>query len=221
MSLSLDALDSYKKNTELQKLFNGLDNICIPGNNKIYRCESFDYKDTHETFTPYLEKNFNILKRSEKQKNIYINEINLNKYESCVYYKYWFYHKIIKHNSGNIDIKNINQIWNQNIRKIYNNIFAKRCNFRANTLEDVKILKVLYDHIFFYNYADNKYNLIKEIKKCEFCKHLKNYLGTTFVNGNISCSHFIPYVICMEYRDRLKDIIILDKLSSLSCENDE
>ncbi|SCA48161.1 PIR protein, partial [Plasmodium ovale] len=95
------------------------------------------------------------------------------------------------------------------------------CKFHANTMEDVKILKVLYDHICFSNRTEDKYNLTQEIRKCEFCKHLKSYLRVIFTYKTIKCYTLSPYSACMEYNDHLSKIINLSELSSLLCENDE
>lgn len=85
-------------------------------------------------------------------------------------------------------------------------------------MKDVNILKILYDHIIFFYNTEKKNNIINEIKKCEFCNNLKNYIDSTFRKGEISCSDLSPYALCMEHKDHLKEIINFDQLFSLSCE---
>ncbi|SBT57784.1 PIR Superfamily Protein [Plasmodium ovale wallikeri] len=224
MSLSLDVLaktDLYKIIPEYDNLFNALDNVCIPQYDKSYICDSFESADIPESFKGQLQKIFNILKRSKDEKDIYINTNILGKHKSCVFYKYWFFHKIIKHNSDEIDIRKLYEIWNINTIGIYGALYGGRCKFHAETLEDVKIMKILYDHIFFFNNTSINSNALDKIKKCEYCNHLKNYLSNTFRHFPIKCTVGSSYSLCREYNDHLQEIIDLDELSSLSCESGE
>ncbi|SBS89174.1 PIR Superfamily Protein [Plasmodium ovale curtisi] len=103
---------------------------------------------------------------------------------------------------------------------IYSFISLDRCIFLAKTLDDVKIMKVLYDHVFFFNNEDNNYNYIDKIKKCEFCNNLEMYIRKTFSNKPVKCAHGSSYAICVEYNEHLNKYFNVDELSSLSCEND-
>lgn len=80
-------------------------------------------------------------------------------------------------------------------------------------------MKVLYDHIFFFNTININSNALDKIKKCEYCNHLKNYVSNTFKHLPIKCTVGSSYSLCKEYNDHLKEIIDLDELSSLSCES--
>ncbi|SBS91970.1 PIR Superfamily Protein [Plasmodium ovale curtisi] len=211
----------YKSNKDFVKLFKDLDNVCTARDIEGYLCESFEYMNFNEPFKSELQKIFNILKRNNADDNIYLNEIALRNHKPCVYYKYWFYHKILNHNSEEIDFVKLKEIWSTNTIAIYGIFSPKHCKFHANSMEDVKIQKVLYDHIFFSNRTEDKYNLIKKIQKCEFCKHLKNYLNRIFKYKPIACNTMSSYAICMEYNNYLTNIINLDELSSLACDNDE
>lgn len=62
--------------------------MCIPPYDKRYICESFESTDIPESFKGQLQKNFNILKRSKNEKDIYINTNTLGKHKPCVFYKY-------------------------------------------------------------------------------------------------------------------------------------
>ncbi|SBT57403.1 PIR Superfamily Protein [Plasmodium ovale wallikeri] len=221
MGLSLDDLamkKPFKPGSEFQNFFNALDNVCT-SNDHGYTCESFNYMEVDETFKSIMVKALNILKRSTKEENIYTKDIT-PKQDSCLYYKYWFYYKILSDTTGNIDITKIKNTWRKNQSSIYP-FPSVPCKFHANTMEDVKILKVLYDHIFFSNRTEDKYNLIKEIHKCEFCKYLKNYIEKIFTQKTITCNNMSPYAICMEYNDHFNKIINLVELSSLACGNGE
>ncbi|SBT01254.1 PIR Superfamily Protein, partial [Plasmodium ovale curtisi] len=208
----------YKGNPEYVKLFDELDNVCTAKEHN-YSCETLKYKDIQELFLPKLEKIFTILKRSITHNKIYLNNISSLKHDPCVYYKYWFYHKIINHNSKEINFRKLNQIWSKNATNIYGLFPSEHCKFFAKNLEDVKILKVLYDHILFFNNIENEYNFIDKIKKCEFCNHLERYIKKTFKVLPIKCTHGSSYAFCVEYNGNLKEIIDLNKLSSLSCES--
>ncbi|SBT54568.1 PIR Superfamily Protein [Plasmodium ovale wallikeri] len=210
----------YKSNENFVKLFNDLDKVCTEEDYVGYPCQSFEYMNVNEPFKSELQKIFNILERHNADDNIYLNEIDLENHKSCVYYKYWFYHKILNHNSEEIDFDKLKEIWSTNTMAIYGIFSPKRCKFHANTMEDVKILKVLYDHIFFSNRTEDKYNLIKKIQKCEFCKHLDNYLKQVFKNKSITCASVSSLAFCVEYNGNLKEIIDLNEMSSLSCESD-
>ncbi|SBT30939.1 PIR Superfamily Protein [Plasmodium ovale wallikeri] len=219
MASSLDDLaknEIYKGNQNFVKLFNVLDNACT-NEDKGYTCESFEYTNIDQSFKSEVEKIFNILKRTKTKEDIYIKEKSLGNFNPCVYYKYWFYHKLISNNSEKIDINSLYETWNNNLSNIYG-IFGERCKFHAKSLKDVNILKILYDHILFFYNTEQKNNIINEIKKCEFCNHLKNYIDSTFRKEEISCSDLSPYALCMEHKDHLKEIINLDQLFSLSCE---
>ncbi|SBS84723.1 PIR Superfamily Protein [Plasmodium ovale curtisi] len=207
----------YKGNPEYVKLFDELDNVCTT-EEQDYICESFIDTNFNESFKTKLQQIFNILIRSWEQKDIYINGKSLGNHKSCVYYKYWFYHKIINHNSDEIDIKKLYQVWNQNTNVIYNIIYKEPCKFHAKSLEDVKILKVLYDYALFLNNTEDKCNLLNEIKNCEFCKFLKNYLDSTFKNKKFTCTTSSPYALCMEYNEFLNEFFDFNELLSLSCE---
>ncbi|SBT53897.1 PIR Superfamily Protein [Plasmodium ovale wallikeri] len=210
----------YKGNDNFVKLFNDLDKVCTEEDYVGYPCQSFEYMNVKEPFKSQLQKIFTILQRNKAHDNIYLNEVASGNHKSCVYYKYWFYHKIISHNTEKINFKELNQIWSKNTMNIYNLFLPEHCKFRAKNLEDVKILKVLYDHIFFFNSVDNNYNFNEKIKKCEFCKHLDNYLKQEFKNSLITCASASSIAFCVEYNGNLKKIIDLNELSSLSCESD-
>ncbi|SBT73285.1 PIR proteine [Plasmodium ovale] len=221
MALSLDDLameKPFEPSSEFQNFFNALDNVCT-SNDHGYTCESFNYMEVDEPFKSIMVKMLNILKRSTIEENIYTKGIT-PKIESCLYYKYWFYYKILSDATGNIDIAKIKNTWRRHQGSIYP-LIKKPCKFHADTLEDIKILKVLYDHIFFFNSREDTYNLIKKIQKCEFCKYLKNYLNSIFMYKAITCNTISSYAICMEYNDHFNKIINLVELSSLACGNGE
>lgn len=79
-------------------------------------------------------------------------------------------------------------------------------------------MKTLYDHIFFFNKANNNFNTLDKIKKCECCNNLKNYVSKTFIKLPTECAHGSSYAFYREYNDHLKEFIKLEELSSLSCE---
>ncbi|CAI7724250.1 PIR protein [Plasmodium vivax] len=224
MSLSLDDLakiEVYKGNAKYEKLFHELDNACNEENVDNYCNDSYEYSKIKKSFIPQLRKIFYILKRTKTQKDIYIKDRNIGSHDPCLYYKYWFYYKIIKGNLKTDDIKELMYIWNENIRGIYRNIWENWCKFYAKSLDDVKIMKLLYDHIFIFNDESSNPNLMEKIKKCVFCIHLKEYLKQIFRDDPIKCSHGSPYAFCMEYNNHLTGIINLKELSDLSCESNE
>ncbi|VUZ99775.1 PIR protein [Plasmodium vivax] len=226
MSLSLDELakivsEVYKRNAEYEKLFNKLDNACNEAHVDNHCDNSFNYGNIDISFIPQLRTIFNILQRTEIENDTYIKDVNLDIDDPCPYYKYWFYYKIINNNLKEDDIEELMTTLNENIRGIYRNILGIRCKFYANSLYDVKIMKVLYDHIFIFNNEKNNPNLIEKIKKSEFCTYLKEYFNQIFVDKTITCSHFSPYAFCMEYNKHLTGIINLKEISDLSCESNE
>ncbi|SBS95886.1 PIR Superfamily Protein [Plasmodium ovale curtisi] len=221
MELSLDDLameKPFEPSSEFQNLFNALDKVCTSDDHG-YTCQSFNYMEVDEPFKSIMVKMLNILKRSTVEENIYTKDITPKK-ESCLYYKYWFYYKILSDTTGNIDITKIKNTWKKNQDSIYP-FPTIPCKFHAKSMEDVKILKVLYDHIFFSNSTEDTYNLIKRIQKCEFCKYLKNYINSIFMYKTIICNTMSPYAICMEYNDHFNKNINLSELSSLACESNE
>ncbi|KMZ88867.1 hypothetical protein PVBG_06263 [Plasmodium vivax Brazil I] len=224
MTISLDELankEVYKGNAEYENLFNKLDNTCNEKSDHNPCEKSFKYGKIDESFIPQLKKIFNILKRTKIQNGKYINVVNLGNHDPCLYYKYWFYYKIINSNLKTDDIEVLMYIWNENIRGIYRNIWEKECKFYAKSLDDVKIMKVLYDHIFFFNDKKDNTSLMEKIKKCEFCKHLIVYLNQVINKKPITCSHGSPYAFCMEYNNHLKEFFKLDEINNLSCEGSE
>ncbi|SBT01838.1 PIR Superfamily Protein, partial [Plasmodium ovale curtisi] len=222
MDSSLDELAKKKPfgvNSEFENYFNELDNVCT-SNDNYGTCELFKNMDVDESVKLEMQQILTTLKRSISQKNIYLRDTSSLKYDSCMYYKYWFYLKLIKDNTGKINISRIKRAWQRKQNIIYP-FPHEPCRFHANTMEDIKILKILYDYIFFSNSARDTYNLISDIQKCEYCKHLKNYLERTFKKFPIECAHSSSNAFCVDYNVHFKQIINLDELSSLSCENDE
>lgn len=217
--LSLFLQNPFGVNSEFENYFNELDHVCT-SNDNYGTCELFKNMDVDESVKLSMQQIFTTLKRSISQKNIYLRDTSSLKYDSCMYYKYWFYLKLIKDNTGKINISRIKRAWQRKQNIIYP-FPHEPCRFHANTMEDIKILKVLQDYIFFSNSARNTYNLISDIQKCEYCKHLKNYLEKTFKKFPIECAHSSSNAFCMDYNVHFKQIINLDELSSLSCENDE
>lgn len=207
----------YKVNPEFIKLFEKLDSLCISSEHDNPCDNSFEYMNVVKSFVPQLKQIFNILNISYNQGDIYIPDISLGQHKPCVYYKYWFYHKIINHKIEEIDIKELYQVWNQNTNIIYG-LNPDRCKFHAKSLDDVKILKVLYDYALFFNNAEYKYNILNEIKNCQFCKFLKSYLDNTFNNRSISCTNISSDALCMEYNEFLKSFFKFNEISSLLCE---
>ncbi|CAI7718357.1 PIR protein [Plasmodium vivax] len=224
MSLSLDDLakiEVYKGNAKYEKLFHELDNACNEENVDNYCNDSYEYSKIKKSFIPQLRKIFYILKRTKTQKDIYIKDRNIGSHDPCLYYKYWFYYKIINSDLKTVDIKELKRIWQINIGGIYNNFWEEPCNFYADSLYDVKIMKVLYDHIFIFNDENDNSNLMEKIKKCEFCNNLKEYLKKIFGDNPIKCSDASPYAFCMEYNKHLKGVIKFEEISDLSCESNE
>ncbi|KMZ76907.1 hypothetical protein PVIIG_06170 [Plasmodium vivax India VII] len=224
MSLSLDDLAKikvYKGNVEYEKLFHELDNACNEANDDNYCKDSYQHIKINKSFIPQLRKIFYILKRTKLQNDIYIKDRNLGSHDPCLYYKYWFYYKIINSDLKTDDIEELKKIWHRNIQKIYRTLIEKECKFYAKSLDDVKIMKVLYDHIFFFNDKKDNTSLMEKIKKCEFCKHLIVYLNQVIKKKPITCSDGSPYAFCMEYNNHLKGIINLKDIIDLSCENNE
>ncbi|SBT84495.1 PIR protein [Plasmodium ovale] len=91
----------------------------------------------------------------------------------------------------------------------------------ASTLDDVKIIKALYDDILFFNNAEGKYNFKREIKTCDYCKYFKKSLKKFIEIGKNECNVIRPFVFYNEYNDHLKNknTINLKVLPSLYCEN--
>ncbi|SBS94349.1 PIR Superfamily Protein [Plasmodium ovale curtisi] len=224
MSLTLDDLAKEKpfaNDSEYERLFKELNKVCTSDDNyqNIVPCNTFDNVAKGKTFKSHLQIIFTLLRRNHVKNNIYLNNIKPLKYDSCVYYKYWFYHKLINDNIENKDINEIKKAWKMHMNNFFSSFYVP-CKFHAKTLNDVKIIKVLYDHILFFNNTDDKYNLKKEIVACDFCEHLKGSLKDFVKKGKSTCTTYSPYALCMEYNDHLKtkDIVDLKELSSLSCE---
>ncbi|SBT74438.1 hypothetical protein, conserved [Plasmodium ovale] len=154
MGLTLEDLAKekpFENDSEYRKLFKELDN--------------------DKSFKSHLQITFTILRRSHAQNNVYLHNIKPLKYYFCVYYKYRFYQKLITDNIDNECINEINATWKRQKNAFSNSIHIP-CKFHANTLEDVKIIKVLYDHIIFPSIRE-KENSLKRIDKCEYCDYLK------------------------------------------------
>ncbi|SBT73438.1 PIR protein [Plasmodium ovale] len=224
MGLTLEDLAKekpFQNDSQYENMFKKLDKVCSEYDNdqNIVPCNTFDDVAEGKSFKSYLQQIFTILRRSRSNNNIYLNDIQPLKYDSCVYYKYWFYHKLISDNIENKDIEEINKAWKMHMNQFLSSFYVS-CKFHAKTLNDVKIIKVLYDHILFFNTTDDKYNLKKEINECDFCEHLKESLKDFVKIGKSTCTTASPYALCMEYNDHLKtkDIVDLKELSALSCE---
>ncbi|SBT55115.1 PIR Superfamily Protein [Plasmodium ovale wallikeri] len=99
--------------------------------------------------------------------------------------------QINKDSIKNNDIEEINKTWKMQINDSFS-FFYIPCKFHSKTLKDVKIIKVLFYHILFFNNTEDKYNLNKEIETCDFCKHLKASLNYFVETGKSTCSTESP-----------------------------
>ncbi|SBS91126.1 PIR Superfamily Protein [Plasmodium ovale curtisi] len=128
--------------------------------------------------------------------------------------RYWFYQKLITDNIYTEGINEINTNWKRQMNAFSNSIRIPS-KFHANTLEDVKIIKVLYDHILFPSIR-KKENVLKGIEKCEFCDYFKNNVQDFIIDNKNTCPTASPYVFCMEHNDHLKISIDLNDVLSLT-----
>lgn len=112
------------------------------------------------------------LKRNYKKILIYLKELNqrrifilMKEYQRITIHAYYisigFFCKIINRNSEEIDFSKLSHIWRKSTMDIYGFIFPDHCKFQAKRFHDIKIMKVLRDHIFYSNRTQNTNNLIK------------------------------------------------------------
>ncbi|SBS91776.1 PIR protein [Plasmodium ovale] len=222
MSITLDELakeEPFRNNLNALKLFNELDKVCTTNDPRLNACVNSNRIISNKPFTELLRKIFTILKSSHVNKDIYFEGAIHPKFDLCVYYKYWFYRQIINSELGEKDVEELFTEYRKNKLTIIESLYDL-CKINTKTLKDVKIIKVLYDHILFPSSEDESQNIIKEIKKCEFCNYFKSSLKDVIKNSKIICYTFSSNAFCMEHNSHLKSIIDLDDVSSLSCEYD-
>ncbi|SBT55991.1 PIR Superfamily Protein [Plasmodium ovale wallikeri] len=222
MPLTLDQLakeEPFTNNSNVLKLFNELDKVCTTNDPHPKACVYSNRIISNKPFTELLRKIFSILKNSLHKEDIYFKGNIHPKFDLCVYYKYWFYRQIINSELGEKDVEELFREFRMNKLAIIESLYDP-CKINTKTLKDVKIIKALYDHILFPSSEDESHNVIKEIKKCEFCDYFKSSLENVMQNSKIICHTFSPNAFCMEHSSHLNSIINLDDLSSLSCEYD-
>ncbi|SBT83659.1 PIR protein [Plasmodium ovale] len=222
MSVTLDELakeEPFRNNSNAMKLFNELDKVCTINDPHIYSCVNSNRVISNKPFTELLRKIFTILKNSFHDKDIYFKGNIHPKFDLCVYYKYWFYRQLINSDLKEKDVEELFTEYRRNKLTIIESLYDP-CKISTKTLKDVKIIKVLYDHILFSSSEDESHNVIKEIKKCKFCDYFKSSLEDVMEHKKITCHTVSSNSFCMEHNSHLKSIINLDDVSSLSCEYD-
>ncbi|SBS94839.1 PIR Superfamily Protein [Plasmodium ovale curtisi] len=222
MSITLDELakeEPFRNNSNAMKLFNELDKVCTTDDPHINVCVNSNRIISNKPYTELLRKIFTILKNSFHDKDIYFKGNIHPKFDLCVYYKYWFYRQVINSDLEENDFNELSLEFRRHITSIIGHIYAP-CKIHTKKLKDVKIIKVLYDHILFPSSEDESHNVIKEIKKCKFCDYFKSSLEDVMEHKKITCHTISSNAFCMEHNSHLNSIINLDDVSSLSCEYD-
>ncbi|SCA48170.1 PIR protein [Plasmodium ovale] len=157
-----------------------------------------------------------IIKMYQTRKHNYLQGVLSSEDNNCVYYKYWFYNKLISNNSDQSKIQEFYTIWNVYKGQFFG-IIGSPCKLHTKYMYDVKIIKLIYDFVLCRDIAKHNYNVIEDVEKCEFCNYIEESLKRHFKNGKYTCTTGSPYAFCMEHNGYLNKFFNLNRLSSLSC----
>ncbi|CAG9472700.1 unnamed protein product [Plasmodium vivax] len=168
-------------------------------------------KEQHRELYKKFERNLkSITNKTEYYKNYETDNDKL-----CFYLKYWFYDQLFVHNFRDPEIDELLKLWNERKEQKCPDC---QCEFDVKKMEEIKILKNIYDYFLFWDAFKDKSKISTEISRRTYCKYIDA--------GNISRSMYELICesnkrsLCEEFNKYLKEYVELNDKSSILCHED-
>ncbi|SBT73147.1 Plasmodium vivax Vir protein, putative [Plasmodium ovale] len=213
--------DDEFKNATLYKIYNKFLNTCKYGDDDAYEGDDCSV-DAHQgrsdlLLNMYISTVVNNLRRIRNYERIFFLDINYNENEVYTYFKYWFLDQILDKDFNDEEITTLFERLNQKKEKFRN----ARCEFYTMKLDEIKIIKKIYDYYAFYHtYKGEHKNINAKISNSEYCENLKRgILYSNYYRTTCTKSPYDEKSICKEFNNYIKDHIQFEEnvLSSIEC----
>ncbi|KMZ83407.1 hypothetical protein PVBG_06049 [Plasmodium vivax Brazil I] len=138
-----------------------------------------------------------------------------NKDKLCFYLKYWFYDQLIVNKFTDAEIAQFLELWNKRKEQKCDNC---QCEFNVKKLDEIKILKNVYDYFLFLQAYKDTSGISSKISKKSYCNYvaLGNTKRTIYED---SCKlKKIPF--CEEFKKYIQKYVKLNENSSILCDED-
>ncbi|SBS95372.1 PIR Superfamily Protein [Plasmodium ovale curtisi] len=217
--------ESEFKNATLYKIYNKFLNTCKGGNDDVYEDDDCSVDEPLKTsellLNMYISKVVNNLRRIGNNERIFFLNINYNENEVYTYFKYWFLDQILDKDFNDEEITKLFRRLNQKKEKYLN----ARCELYPMTLNEIKIIKKIYDFYAFYHaYNGEHEKIIEKISKSPYCNNLKSgILYSDYYHTTCAESPYSDKSLCKEFNKYIKNHIDFEKnkLSSIKCVGDQ
>ncbi|SBT58069.1 PIR Superfamily Protein [Plasmodium ovale wallikeri] len=214
----------FKKET-LYIVFNKFMNSCKGGHDEAhedYDCSVDEPQKTSELLLNiFISKIVNNLIRIGNYKTIFFKGIDFNENQVCTNFKYWFLDQILDQNFKDEEIPKLFERLHQKKEKYLN----ARCELYTMNLNEIKIMKRIYDYYAFYHtYKGEHKNINEKISNSAYCENLK--IGILYSDYYLSTCTKSPHIdesLCKEFNNYIKNHIHSEKniLSSIECVGDQ
>ncbi|SBT57279.1 PIR Superfamily Protein [Plasmodium ovale wallikeri] len=217
--------DSEFKNTTLYKMYNRFLNTCNNYDGETYGyeyCPLDQYKGISSlSLKMFISKVLTNLIRISYNKIITFREINFDEEQICTNFKYWFLDYILYREYNDTDIEELFQKMDEKKE----NFVKANCEFYTMKLNEIKIMKRIYDYYAFYHtYVGKHEKIIEKISNSPYCEKIKSgILYSDYYHTTCTQSHYSDKSLCKEFNNYIKNHIDFekDKLSSIKCVGDQ
>ncbi|SBT58314.1 PIR Superfamily Protein [Plasmodium ovale wallikeri] len=217
--------DSEFKNATLYKMYNRFLNTCNNYDGVTYGyeyCPLEQYEGISSlSLKMFISKVLTNLIRMSYNKMISFVGINFDEEQVCTNFKYWFLDYILYREYNDTDIKILFQKLDENKEKFV----ESNCEFYTMKLNEIKIMKKVYDYYAFYHAYNREHEkIIEGISKSKYCEYIKSgILYSDYYNSTCTKSHYSDKSLCKEFNNYIKNHIMFEEntLSSIKCVGDQ
>ncbi|SBT83356.1 PIR protein [Plasmodium ovale] len=213
--------DDEFKNATLYKVCNKILNSCSIGHDEIYEGDNCSLEQYEGIINPLLKifiiKLVNNLKRIGNKDKMILLQVDNTKNQVCTYFKYWFLDYILYRDFKDNDI----EILFQKLGEKKDHFVQSDCEFHPMKLNEIKIIKKIYDYYAFYHtYVGKNEKINEKISNSPYCENLKSgILYSRYYHTTCTQSPHIEKSLCKEFNNYIKNHIDFEEntLSSIQC----
>ncbi|SBS91120.1 PIR Superfamily Protein [Plasmodium ovale curtisi] len=217
--------DGEFKNATLYKMYNRFSNTCINYEEETYGyeyCPLEQYEGISSlSLKIFISKVLTNLIRMSYNKMISFLGINFDEEHVCTNFKYWFLDYILYREYNDTDIKKLFQ----KLDEKKEHFVESDCELYPMTLNEIKVMKKVYDYYAFYHaYKEEHEKIIEGISKSKYCEYIKSgILYSDYYHTTCAESPYSDKSLCKEFNKYIKNHIDFDKnkLSSIKCVGDK
>ncbi|SBT74207.1 PIR protein [Plasmodium ovale] len=217
--------DGEFKKATLYKVCNKILNSCSVGDNEIFDDDNCFLEQYEGILNPFLKafisKLVNNLKRIGNKDKIILLQVDNTKNQVCTYFKYWFLDYILYREFKDNDI----EILFQKLGEKNEHFVESDCELYPMKLNEIKIIKKIYDYYAFYHAYNGEHEKINEkISNSPYCENLKSgILYSDYYRTTCTQSHYSDKSLCKEFNKYIKNLIQFEEntLSSIKCVRDK